>query len=353
MKQLLHPKFRLNGETFPTAVVLRTRAQILAESGNNDERAIGIFILEWLDENDFITVKTSGSTGIPKNITLQKKQVFNSADATVTYFNLKENSRVLLCLSAEYIAGKMMLVRGMIAGWDLYTVSPDKNPLQNIKDTLDFTAMVPYQVFHSLVDLNKVKKLIIGGGAISSALEQQLQKQNVEVFATYGMTETISHIAIRPINGNSRSTIFSALPNVSFSQTENNCLEIHAFEISEETVITNDVVDLLSPTSFKFLGRIDNIINTGGIKVHPENIEAKLSLQIKIPFFIASEKHDALGESVILVLETSKLHYLEDFSKAFQEINSYEKPWKIYNLPKFIYTETGKIKRDATLGLID
>src|SRR5690606_19702117 len=156
--------------------------------------AIWKFILEWLDENDFITVKTSGSTGIPKNIKLQKDHVFNSAKATVNYFDLRENSKALLCLSSEYIAGKMMLVRAMIAGWDLYTSSPEKNPLAKFDGDFDFTAMVPYQVHHSLAELHKVKKLIVGGGAVSKKLENQLQQLRTSVYATYGMTETISHI---------------------------------------------------------------------------------------------------------------------------------------------------------------
>jgi O-succinylbenzoic acid--CoA ligase len=352
VKPLLHPKFKLNGEAFPSAENLKIHAKHLIEKGKDNEVAIGKFILEWLDENDFITVKTSGSTGTPKEIKLQKKHVFNSANATVTYFDLRENTKALLCLSSEYIAGKMMLVRGMIAGWDLHTTSPEKNPLENSDENFNFTAMVPYQVFHSLKDLHKVKKLIVGGGAVPLELEQQLQKVNTRVFATYGMTETISHIAVRPLNGSEKSAVFSALPKVNFSQTENDCLQINAPEISEETVATNDVVELLSPTSFKFLGRIDNVINTGGVKVHPEVIEEKISLHLKQPFFIASEKDNALGERVILIIESEKQLQLEDYSEVFEMLSAYERPKKIYSIPQFFYTETGKIKRAEILKKI-
>lgn len=349
----LHPNFRLNGKPFAFAEDLKRHAENLVENGKKDEIGIGKFISEWLDEKAFILVKTSGSTGIPKEIKLQKKHVFNSAEATVNYFNLTENSKALLCLSAEYIAGKMMLVRAMIAGWDLHAVAPDKNPLENLDETFDFAAMVPYQVFHSLADLHKVKKLIVGGGAVSVELEQQLQKMETQGFATYGMTETISHVAVRPINGSEKSTVFSALPKVNFSQAENDCLQINAPEISEETVITNDVVELLSPTSFKFLGRIDNVINSGGVKVHPEMVEEKLSLHIKQPFIIASEKDEALGERVIFIVESEKQLQLEDFSDAFDSLSGYEKPKKIYSIPQFIYTETGKIKRaEVRKGLL-
>lgn len=245
-----------------------------------------------------------------------------------------------------------MLVRAMISGWDLHTTSPEKNPLENSGENFDFTAMVPYQVFHSLADLHKVKKLVVGGGAVSSELEQKLQNVNTRVFATYGMTETISHIAVRPLNGKEKSAVFSALPKVDFSQSEDECLQIHAPEISEEIVITNDVVELLSPTSFKFCGRIDNVINTGGVKVHPEVVEEKLSLHINNPFFISSEKDEALGESVILIIKSEKQLQLEDFFKVFETLSAYEKPKKLYTVPEFIYTETGKIKRAEVLKKI-
>lgn len=353
MKPLLHPEFKLNAEGFSSADALKLNANRLIEKGKDYEKAIGKFILEWLDGNDFITVKTSGSTGIPKEIKLLKNHVFNSANATVAYFNLKENTKALLCLPSEYIAGKMMLVRAMTAGWDLHTVAPEKNPLENIESNFDFTAMVPYQVFHSLADLHKVKKLIVGGGAVSSELEQQIQNVTTNVFATYGMTETISHIAVRPLNGKEKSAVFSALPKVNFSQNENGCLQIHASEISEEIVVTNDVVELLSPTSFKFLGRIDNVINTGGVKVHPEVVEEKLSFHLKQPFFIASEKDEALGERVILIIESEKKLKLEDYIEVFEVLSAYEKPKNIYTLPQFFYTETGKIKRAEVLKKVN
>lgn len=350
MKTLLHPKFKINGKDFPSPDILREYSQNLTQTGIGEEIAIGNFILEWLDDKDFIRVKTSGSTGMPKEIVLQKKQVINSATATVKYFNLEEDTKALLCLPSEYIAGKMMLVRAMTAGWDLYTTSPEKNPLESTNEQFDFTAMVPYQVFHSLADLHKVKKMIVGGGAVSWELEEKLQELNTQVFATYGMTETISHIAVRPLNGMERSPIFAALPEVSFSQTEMGCLQILAPTISDESVSTNDVVELLSPTSFKFMGRIDNVINTGGVKVHPEMVEEKLSPYIKLPFFIASEENEALGEQVVLIVESDHQLQSEDFPNIFEMLSPYEKPKKIYNLPQFSYTETGKIKRAEVLS---
>ena len=349
MKPLLHPDFKLNGKTFSSTEALKEFAVQLIENGKDDNIAIGKFIIEWLDNNDFIYVKTSGSTGIPKIIKLQKEHVRNSAAATVTYFNLNEGTKALLCLPSEYIAGKMMLVRAMIAGWDLYTTAPEKNPLEQFYDDFDFTAMVPYQVHHSLSQLYKVKKLIVGGGAVSNKLEKQIQQLRTSVFATYGMTETISHIAIRPLNGKERSKVFRALPEVVFSQNENACLQISAPTISKEIIITNDVVELISPISFRLLGRIDNVINTGGVKVHPETVEEKLDMHIHQPFFIASEKDELLGERVILIIENENPIELNTFSHIFETLSTYEKPKKILTLPEFIYTETGKIRRKEVL----
>ncbi len=346
---MLHPEFRFNNKAFASKNELIAHALFLAENGTNDELAIGSFILEWLNETSYIVVKTSGSTGAPKKVKLQKKNVFNSAEATVNFFDVKEGTKALLCLSAEYIAGKMMLVRAMIAGWHLFTAAPGKNPLENTKTIFDFSAMVPYQVYHSLQDLHKLKKLIIGGGAVSNSLNEQLQNKPTKVFATYGMTETISHIAARPINGPDKTSVFRALPNVKFSTNRNDCLQINAPAISEEVVKTNDVVELLSTTSFKFLGRIDNVINSGGVKVHPEIIEEKLSANIDTAFFIASEKDEALGERVIMVLETSKAVTLKDFSTTFTALSKYEIPKKVYTTAHFIYTDTGKIKRAEVL----
>ncbi len=349
MKQLLHPSFKLNGKAFPTVEALTKQAAYLINKGTDEEVSIGKFISEWLNDTDVIRVKTSGSTGVPKNISLQKKHVFNSAEATVNYFNLKENSKALLCMPAAYIAGKMMLVRAMIAGWDLHTVLPAKSPLEKVTTNFDFSAMVPYQVFYSLKDLHKVKKLLIGGGAVTSDLEKQLQQCDTAVFASYGMTETISHIAVRSLNGKNKSEVFNALPHVSFSQTDSGCLQIHALKISEAIVVTNDVVELVSPTSFKFLGRIDNVINSGGLKIHPEVVEEKLSAFIDIPFFIASEEDEALGNRVILILESENPVALEAFTEAFKSLVAYEKPKAVYNTSQFVYTETAKIKRAEVL----
>ncbi|MBT0608540.1 AMP-binding protein [Aequorivita echinoideorum] len=350
MQHLRHKNFRLNGNAFASAEELIGFAEKLQFSKQEFEIAIGKFIAEWLSEESYILVKTSGSTGIPKQIELPKKNVANSARATIGYFNLYENTTALLCLPAEFIAGKMMLVRAMLAGWDLYSVEPGREPLKNLNIHFDFAAMVPYQAFHSLSHLKKIKKMIVGGGAVPKSLEASFQKVPTRIFATYGMTETISHIAIRPINGPEKSMVYAALPKVKFSLDSRDCLQIIAPEINEQTVVTNDVVELISDTSFKFLGRIDNVINSGGIKIFPEAVEEKLSDYIIFPFFIASEKDVALGERIILVVESENED--TDYSEVFKILSAYEKPKKIYTIKNFVYTETGKVKRAETLGSI-
>jgi len=351
MELPFHSAFTFNGLQYDTKKELQVFAKSLQQEGDDYEIHIGDFILAWLDDTDAVKVKTSGSTGKPKKIQLSKKAMVNSAKATAAYFKLGEGTSALLCLPANYIAGKMMLVRAMVMGWNLHVVAPEKDALTQYDNDYDFVAMVPYQVHYSLQDLNKVKKIIIGGGPVSKELEEQLQSVSTEVFATYGMTETITHVAVRRINGPARSKTFSALPNVKFSQDERECLVISAPNISEEKVVTNDMVTLQSPTSFVWQGRYDNVINSGGVKIFPEKVEEKLSEKIMEPFIIASEKNNELGERVILVIEMTS-DSIPDYSKAFEVLSKYERPKKVISLSKFPYTETGKVKRAALLKIL-
>ena len=340
----IHPKFKLNGLPYQSDGLFE-KANGLINRGAHYEISIGNFIQEWLDNNDYVVVKTSGSTGVSKNLVLSKQKMISSAKATGTFFKLPENTNALLCLPSNYIAGKMMLVRAMVLGWNLHVVAPGKNAISHDDTDYDFVAMVPYQVQYSLKSLNKIKKLIIGGAAISKKLNDQLQGVDTEVFATYGMTETISHIAVRRINGLAKSNNYTALPRVRFSLDKRNCLMIDAPEVSVEKVISNDVVKLISPTSFEYVGRIDHVVNSGGIKLFPEQIEEKLAFYIDRPFIIASEKNETLGEQLILIIEDATTQENSDFKEAFLSLSSYERPKKIYTFSKFPFTETGKIKR--------
>ncbi len=347
----LHPDFKLNGLDFSSPEEVLNFTDDLLNEGNEQEVSVAQFIEKWLDFTEEVVVKTSGSTGKPKKIKLTKQQMVNSAKATGTYFKTGSGTKALLCIPADFIAGKMMVVRAMVLGWDLHVVEPTKDALVEYDNDYDFVAMVPYQVSHSLKALPKVKKLLIGGGAISATLEAQLQEIDVEAFATYGMTETSTHIAVRRINGFARSESYSALPDVKFSQDDRGCLIIHAPKVSDEIVVTNDLVELISPSSFIWQGRWDNVINSGGVKLFPERIEVKLSDKIELPFIIASEKDDQFGERVILIYEGAESE-VPDFKAAFEVLQPYEKPKKVYRLSRFVYTETGKIKRGDVLQVL-
>ncbi len=351
LTSLLHPAFTFNGLQF-SEIELKEFTEQLKVKGDDYEQKIGKFIAKWLADTPTITVKTSGSTGTPKKIVLQKEQMIASAQATDVFFKLGENTSALLCLPANFIAGKMMLVRAMVLGWDLHVVAPEKDALTQYDNTYDFAAMVPYQVFHTLDAIHKIKKLIIGGGAVSSELRERLQEVPTQVFETYGMTETITHIAVKRINGLTASSNFSALPDVTFEQDERGCLVINATTISEEKIITNDIVLLLSATEFNWLGRFDNVINSGGYKLYPEVIETKLSSLIDRPFVIIGEKDEELGERAVLVFEAPNTDEMPNYSAAFNLLDAYERPKKVYAISQFPHTETGKIRRAAVVGLI-
>jgi len=255
---------------------------------------------------------------------------------------LKPGNSALQCLPVKYVAGKMMLVRAMILGLDLEFVAPSSHPMRNNEIDFDFVAMVPLQAQNSIQELQKVKKLIIGGAAVNKTLEKQLLKLKTEVYETYGMTETITHIAARKLG----EKAFTVLPDVTVSYDDRNCLVIHAPKISDEVIITNDIVELVNENQFIFLGRIDNVINSGGIKLIPEQIENKLMSKIQQRFFISSKSDDELGEKLILVVEGDKVEFEHTI---YEDLDKYEKPKEILFIPKFKETATGKIMRKETL----
>lgn len=352
ISQILHPSFKLNGLEFESAEELLNFADGLVEQGADHEIQMARFIEDWISLDESIIVKSSGSTGKPKDIVLKKEHMVNSARATGSYFKLGAGTSALLCLPPNYIAGKMMLVRAMILGWDLHVVAPEKDALTQYDNDYDFVAMVPYQVGHSINALSKVKKLIIGGAQITKDLDNQLQLVSTEIFETYGMTETCTHVAIRRVNGPAQSDSFSALPNVKFSADDRGCLIISAPEILDEALVTNDLVELKTPTSFTWLGRYDNVINSGGIKIFPEKIEERLSQYIDLPFIIASEYHPEFGEQVIMIIENKENTPIPNYTKAFSFLSPYERPKKIYTISIFPYSKNGKLKRDGILQLI-
>lgn len=351
----IHKDFRLNGIHY-SREELKEVAYRLAKEGETFEKSIGDFLLDWLSQNPTVQVQTSGSTGKPKKIELQKRHMVNSAEATGAFFGLATSSSALLCLPTDFIAGKMMLVRAMVLGLELDYISPSLNPLQDNIKPYDFSAMVPLQVENSLKELNLIKTLIVGGAPVSNTLKEIFNERvkNTDIYETYGMTETITHIAAKKIHPlESEKQNFKTLPKIKISVDDKNCLVIDAPKICEDPITTNDVVNLISDNEFSWLGRLDNVINSGGVKLFPEQIETKFTSLIKSRFFVAGLPDEILGQKLVLIVESETI--IDDLPKKIAELPSlgnYETPKAIYSLPAFLETETGKIRRKQTLGLL-
>ena len=349
----------LNGEKL-NGKQLSKKANDVIQQANVElwKKKVYIFILEWLNTEDSVIVHTSGSTGKPKPIHILKEQMVNSALATGIFFNLKRNDKALLCLPCDYIAGKMMVVRAFVLKMNLI-LAPSDNPLEDKKMQIDFAAMVPLQVEKILNkdsgNINRIKQLIIGGAAVNQELLKRLQSIQTNCFATYGMTETVTHIAVKKLNGQEASDFYETLPHVHLSKDERACLVINAPKVTAEIIITNDIIALESDNKFKLLGRFDNVINSGGVKLFPEQIEGKLNGIIAPRFFISSLPHPILGEQVVLILEQKPMDFisLEAFRIGISQLlDKYEKPKQIFFVPKFKETETGKLKRQSILEQI-
>ena len=302
------------------------------------------FIEDWFSSPDEMTLQTSGSTGKPKSISVKKEWMRNSARLTGKTFGLAQGDSALLCMPMKYIAGKMMVVRALELGLNLKVVEPSSNPLKDLESPIDFAAMVSLQLEKSLNDWHKVKKLIVGGGRINPQLVEKLQSVSMQVFETYGMTETLTHVAIKPLNGSNKSDCFHALDGVHFEKDERDCLVIHATDLNPEPIVTNDLVELLDKKSFRWLGRHNNVINSGGIKIIPEVVEAKLSSTISDRrYFITGLPDESFGEKVVLVVEGERIDI------TMESLDKYEKPKEIYFIPKFVETESGKVTRRETI----
>lgn len=352
----VHPQFSLLGVPFSEEAIVDAAYSMIKE-GEPYEKDIGDFIMDWVSDLPMVTVQTSGTSGKPNKVKVTKKALVNSVLATGEFFNLKPGDRCLLCLPAAYIAGKMMLVRALVLGLDLYIVPPGSTPLAKGNKYYDFCAMVPVQVKESLGQLSRIGTLIIGGAPLPKPLEKVLKKTNTAIYETFGMTETLSHIAVRPVNIPGKpvgqTDFFEALPGVKFESDHRDCLVIHVPHLRKSPVVTNDIVKLISETRFKWLGRADYAINSGGIKLFPETIEAKISDAVGKRFFLAGEPDDKLGERLVLYVEGKvDKKKLSATLKSHQGLKPFEVPRKIREIPSFVETESGKVHRSKTLNKI-
>jgi O-succinylbenzoic acid--CoA ligase len=317
------------------------------------------FCKDWLDGKDSFVQATSGSTGVPKLQEITRQQLMASATATGAFFGVDSEFRLLCCLNPAYIAGKMMLVRALVWDCEITLVEPNSTPLASQEEPVDLVAMVPLQVETSLASpsslekLKAIQKVLIGGAPLSDSLHTALSKEGIAAWQTFGMTETVSHIALAPIG--TGELIYEALPGVEIGVSENQCLWIQSPMSGTEKIQTNDMIELRSKNTFVWLGRTDFVVNSGGIKLFPEQLERRIAplLEETCPgcaYFLFGEKDSRLGEQLVLYVEgTGEENKRLELEAGLEQIlGKYEVPKKIYFIAAFAYTPTRKINRHTT-----
>ncbi len=351
------------------------------------ENQVQSFCQSWQSGQSEFTLHTSGSTGTPKPIQLTRAQMQASAHLTGQALGLKPGDAALVCLNIHYIAGIMMLVRGLELSLSMTIIEPTSNPLAGFNsatDHFDFTALVPLQLQtilestgNELEILNGMKAILVGGAATSPALEQALQVIKAPIYATYGMTETVSHIALRRLNGPEATDFFTALAGVELGTDERNCLHITSAATNFERIQTNDVVEFIdyssaSPTRFRILGRADRIINSGGVKVQPERVEqviqavlaqAQPSLNRSVPrLFVTGLPDERLGQRIVLMYEQGANSTGQEgipdkiwdvvLETIREQLGPYAVPKEVIAISHFVETPTGKVDQKATVAQI-
>ncbi len=340
------------------------------------EKKVLQFLQEWFSDSETVSVQTSGSTGIPKVFEIEKKRMLNSAKMTCDFLGLKEGDTALLCLPVQYISGKMMLVRAIERKLKVIISVPSSAP--EISENVEFCAMTPLQVQNSLNKIYLIKNLIIGGASVSENLKSQLtselETRNSEqkIFETYGMSETLSHIALKQISP-IQEEYFSVLNDVEISVDERNCLKIFAPKLNPEILQTNDIVELMhfmnsvrkpsvyaqcDKKQFKFLGRFDNVINSGGVKIFAEELESLVKKHIDRDLVFLGKTDETLGEKLVLVVEgkdaSTSLSMTEIKSKLynFEFPRKFHIPKEVFFLEKFPRAENGKVLRKEILKIL-
>ncbi len=314
------------------------------------------FLSEWNDASEFVHVQTSGSTGAPKPMLVEKRRMLASARITCDFLGLRSGDTALLCMSLDYIAGKMMVVRSIERGLKLISVEPSGHPLSNV-EYVDFAAMVPMQVYNSLQvpeereRLMRIRHLIIGGGAIDDQMAAELRTFPNAVWSTYGMTETLSHIALRRISGPDASEWYTPFPSVRVTHNDEGCLVINAPEVCEEPLVTNDIVEFSSDHSkFRIIGRRDNVICSGGIKIQIEEVERHLRPHLHVPYLLTKRHDPKFGEVAVLLTEGS----VEEAREVCQRmLSKYHQPRYYLHVARIPLTETGKPARQEAMRLAE
>ena len=316
------------------------------------------FMADWHSPSPTILVHTSGSTGKPKPLLVEKKRMEASARLTCEVLALKPGDSALLCMPLDYIAGKMMVVRSIVGKLNLVCVEPSGHPLKGLNEAPVFAAMVPMQVYNSLkVDEERrllcgIKHLIIGGGAVSKEMAAELQTLPNAVWSTYGMTETLSHIALRRLNGNEASEWYEPFESVDVALNDEGCLMINAPLVCSKTLITNDIAEIAPDgRHFRIRGRKDNVICSGGIKMQIEEIEAKLHPHVNVPFIITKRKDEKFGETVVMLAETKDIDMLKAVCQ--ERLSKYEQPHYYIYTNRIPTTETDKPARAKAMEMAE
>jgi O-succinylbenzoic acid--CoA ligase len=327
----MHPEFQIDGHGYD-AFLAKTGLQGEAEIAQN-------LIRQWAEGDETFAFFSSGATtGKPKTLEFSRTQIIDSCIATQRFLQLKPRDTALLALPLGFTGGRMMLFRALVCGFRLHLIAPTS--VITPPFSIDFAALTPMQVEASCAQtaFTRIRKLIVGGARVAPPLEKRLSGLKTEAYETFGMTETLSHVALRRLGHTDK---FEALPGITFSVDAADCLCIHSPVIGDTALSTRDVVEWLSPTEFRWKGRADYLINTGGIKVFPEEIERKLSGLISVPFYITSTPDDRLGQAVTLVYESET----ELTEWPFDALNPFEKPRILKRISAFRRTTAGKIIR--------
>ena len=331
------------------------------------EKEVISFIIEWRSGKDTFKLQSSGSTGKPKSITLHRDQMISSAESTLDYLNISSGGKALLCLDPRHIAGKMVIVRSLIGNLDLYAFNPTANPLSEnkIEHSIDLASFVPYQVVniiknsYSFSKFKKIENVIIGGAGISLELEKKLRLLNNKVYHSFGMTETVSHIALKQLSGIDQFQYFKVLPGIEIGTDSRGCLTVKGEITREETIVTNDLVQIKSNNEFIWKGRFDHVINTGGIMININSLETKIreileSMDFNNNFFIDQVPDEKLGERIVLIFESGdseiKREPLKEILK--KQLTKFEMPKNIYIVEKFSLTNSGKVDRKLIIKQI-
>ena len=328
-------------------------SRLVAEGAENCPPALWdlyLFLEKWFDASPVITVHTSGSTGTPKELVVRKDRMMQSARLTCEFLNLQAGDTALLCMNLRYIGAMMVVVRSLVAGLNLIVRPASGHPLSDIEEPLRFAAMVPLQVYNTLrvpeekARLEQTDILIIGGGAVDDTLEAEISALPTAVYSTYGMTETLSHIALRRLNGETASKHYYPFPSVELSLSAESTLVIKAPLICGEVLQTNDIACLYPDGSFTIAGRKDNVINSGGIKIQAEEMEKRLRPFIPVPFVVTSVPDPRLGQALTLLI-AGQVDVRELESKLQTVLDAYHRPRHIFMTESIPQTENGKTDR--------